>query len=176
MITLPDYRAHFLSCFLFYRAFKKYVKFLDSMDPSIFFLISVFIATVKNWCTMPFLWIILSWYKPKRISIMNFKFAFNFVFELIWVFLPLLLSFTWIWKSLELLYFSDNTADLLPLSTVWSVNVFWQNIPFWNNYGIDKQLQHWSDVSRIEMPVRIPIITEIFVDKICTAFFICFTK
>ena len=65
-----------------------------------------------------------SWYKPKWISIMNFKFAFNFEFEMIWVFLPLLLSFTWIWKSLELLYFSDNTADLLPLSTVWSVNVF----------------------------------------------------
>ena len=28
LITLTDYRAHFLSCFLFYRAFKKYVGFL----------------------------------------------------------------------------------------------------------------------------------------------------
>ena len=79
---------------------------------------------VRNWCIMSILWVFLSWYKPKQISIKNFKFAFNFEFEMIWVFLPLLLSFTWIWKSLELLYFSDNTADLLPLSTVWSVNVF----------------------------------------------------
>ena len=34
LITLPDYRAHFLSCFLFYRAFKKYVEFLDPTNPS----------------------------------------------------------------------------------------------------------------------------------------------
>ena len=132
LITLPDYRAHFLSCFLFYRAFKKYVEFLDPLDPSKkTYNFCCTYAMVKNWCFMPSPWIFLSWYKPKQISIMNCKFAFNFEFEMIWVFLPLLLSFTWIWKSLGLLYFSDNTADLLPLSTVWSVIVFW-----WYIYSI----------------------------------------